>query len=96
MRFWSVTAAVSALCVVYPAYAGTSRLVRTSLDAAQAEAAPANSARLIRSSLDDPSHRELPLESPVRLIRVSLDETNAFAPLEPAARPERQLRTSLD
>lgn len=97
MRLASLVLAVSAVCVVAPAHAGTGRLVRTSLDESRAEVAPPQSARIIRSTLDDPSHRDFPLDAPgVRRIRVSLDETNAYAPLEPAARRERQLRTSLD
>jgi len=97
VRLASLVLAVSAVCAGPPPHAGTGRLVRKSLDESRAEVAPPNAARIIRSTLDDPSHRDFPLDEPgVRMIRVSLDETNAHAPLEPAARRERQLRTSLD
>ena len=97
VRLSFLALAILAVSVASPAHAGTGRLVRTSLDESRAEVAPPNQARLIRSSLDDPSHREFPLdEGGVRMIRVSLDDGNAYAPLEPAARRERQLRTSLD
>ncbi|MDF3071997.1 MAG: hypothetical protein K0R38_7598 [Polyangiaceae bacterium] len=97
MLLASLALAVSVLGAASPGSAGTGRLVRLSLDDERAELAPPKSARIIRSSLDDPSHREFPLEEPVvRLIRISLDESNACAPLEPSARRERQLRTSLD
>lgn len=97
VRLASLALAISATCVASSAAAGTGRLVRTSLDEPGAEVAPPHGARIIRRTLDDASHREFPLDSTgERRIRVSLDETNAYAPLQPAARRERQLRTSLD
>jgi hypothetical protein len=77
--------------------------VRHSLDDATSMPASPVGPRRIRDTLDDPSHRSFPLEQPDaspsregRLIRLSLDSSDAYGHVGHEPTPARYVRTSLD